>query len=768
MSKKAYSMWDYPSNTNSNPVPPAKSQKKQKQTVGVPQGQQPKAPAQKASKKAESTIPMDRQLYREVLEAQNAVPQHPESKTPKQFVEKPLDRQEQGNLELLNRKQQEPLPQQKQTQPQEKQTLPRQKQTLPQWNQKRPDALRKADEGYETEEERRQRELEEEERRREEREAMEKEAQRMREEAELEYQRYLEYMEEQRRQEERRERWNGFGEQFQDILEKGGNALAGEWDSFWDNDERIEYWGKEIEKTRESFSDLWNYIRDPFGTLKSFYTGKASPTDSEYLQKIAKRGSTMHDFIKDPMPFIANYLTGEAAVTDGEELQRAAERGKENNLLNFIRYYGDTQIGGFISAADSLFGGNEVSWLDRTQKNLMEEARDNYDRIIDSNPPFLRKKAESGIADVESWIDQLLTLPGGMPAGLPRVTRTFGKAKDEAARKGYSPSEQTAYALNEALQEFFAIRTDGYGLNEKDRKFLKAFGDYISGQKGLVEAIKSAGDDRFFDLMESILMLVEPGVDRVLNGTEEPDIKEIPNIFDDIVDGLLDQAEEKVDAWQNEAWETKKTLPEEIWGLPEYDYDGETERSLLPAAGETDAETLWDFPEETENAGNPEENWYTEDEEKRIPPQGPLPSNTTYLAGEFGYEYETDSQGRLASWHAPELQLTERTGRLPYVHNTPGKQPGDHAGHLAGDRFGGSGQLDNLVSQYWLVNLSSYKKLENEWYKAIQAGKTVEVDVQVEYDGDDLRPSIFYIKYFIDGEEYSQRITNDIWGGLGL
>ena len=768
MSKKAYSMWDYPSNTNSNPVPPAKSQKKQKQTVGVPQGQQPKAPAQKASKKAESTIPMDRQLYREVLEAQNAVPQHPESKTPKQFVEKPLDRQEQGNLELLNRKQQEPLPQQKQTQPQEKQTIPRQKQTLPQWNQKRPDALRKADEGYETEEERRQRELEEEESRREEREAMEKEAQRMREEAELEYQRYLEYMEEQRRQEERRERWNGFGEQFQDILEKGGNALAGEWDSFWDNDERIEYWGKEIEKTRESFSDLWNYIRDPFGTLKSFYTGKASPTDSEYLQKIAKRGSTMHDFIKDPMPFIANYLTGEAAVTDGEELQRAAERGKENNLLNFIRYYGDTQIGGFISAADSLFGGNEVSWLDRTQKNLMEEARDNYDRIIDSNPPFLRKKAESGIADVESWIDQLLTLPGGMPAGLPRVTRTFGKAKDEAARKGYSPSEQTAYALNEALQEFFAIRTDGYGLNEKDRKFLKAFGDYISGQKGLVEAIKSAGDDRFFDLMESILMLVEPGVDRVLNGTEEPDIKEIPNIFDDIVDGLLDQAEEKVDAWQNEAWETKKTLPEEIWGLPEYDYDGETERSLLPAAGETDAETLWDFPEETENAGNPEENWYTEDEEKRIPPQGPLPSNTTYLAGEFGYEYETDSQGRLASWHAPELQLTERTGRLPYVHNTPGKQPGDHAGHLAGDRFGGSGQLDNLVSQYWLVNLSSYKKLENEWYKAIQAGKTVEVDVQVEYDGDDLRPSIFYIKYFIDGEEYSQRITNDIWGGLGL
>lgn len=100
--------------------------------------------------------------------------------------------------------------------------------------------------------------------------------------------------------------------------------------------------------------------------------------------------------------------------------------------------------------------------------------------------------------------------------------------------------------------------------------------------------------------------------------------------------------------------------------------------------------------------------------------------------------------------------------------NTPGKQPDDHARHLAGDRFGGSGKLDNLVSQYWLVNLSSYKVLENKWHRAIQAGKAVEVDVRVEYEGDDLRPSVFYIKYFIDGVEYSRRITNDLWGGMGL
>ena len=76
--------------------------------------------------------------------------------------------------------------------------------------------------------------------------------------------------------------------------------------------------------------------------------------------------------------------------------------------------------------------------------------------------------------------------------------------------------------------------------------------------------------------------------------------------------------------------------------------------------------------------------------------------------------------------------------------------------------------MDNLVSQYWLVNLRSYKVLENKWHRAIQAGKAVEVDVRVEYEGDDLRPSVFYIKYFIDGVEYSRRITNDLWGGMGL
>ncbi|MRI68741.1 hypothetical protein GH885_20775 [Gracilibacillus thailandensis] len=82
---------------------------------------------------------------------------------------------------------------------------------------------------------------------------------------------------------------------------------------------------------------------------------------------------------------------------------------------------------------------------------------------------------------------------------------------------------------------------------------------------------------------------------------------------------------------------------------------------------------------------------------------------------------------------------------------TPGKEPEDHAGHLAGDRFGGSPELDNLVSQSSSVNLSKYKKLENKWAKAIEEGKHISVNVKVNYEKNALRPSSFEIKYVIDG-----------------
>ncbi len=106
------------------------------------------------------------------------------------------------------------------------------------------------------------------------------------------------------------------------------------------------------------------------------------------------------------------------------------------------------------------------------------------------------------------------------------------------------------------------------------------------------------------------------------------------------------------------------------------------------------------------------------------------------------------------------MQLTKRSKRLRHKSNTPGKLKGDHAGHLAGDRFGGSPNLDNLVSQSADVNLSKYKKIENFWTKAIKKGDKVTVNVEVKYSGDGLRPVEFNVEYKINGKYFQESILN--------
>ncbi|WP_250930994.1 DNA/RNA non-specific endonuclease [Clostridium felsineum] len=138
-----------------------------------------------------------------------------------------------------------------------------------------------------------------------------------------------------------------------------------------------------------------------------------------------------------------------------------------------------------------------------------------------------------------------------------------------------------------------------------------------------------------------------------------------------------------------------------------------------------------------------------------------LKPDIRYKTGEFDYYYETDGLGRIEKFETDNLQLTDRTERLNHSKNTPGKVKGkDDAGHLAGDRFGGSPKIDNLVSQLSNVNKSQYKKIENKWANAIDEGKNVKIDVEIKYDGDNLRPSGFDVKYEIDGKSYRQSLSN--------
>ena len=141
--------------------------------------------------------------------------------------------------------------------------------------------------------------------------------------------------------------------------------------------------------------------------------------------------------------------------------------------------------------------------------------------------------------------------------------------------------------------------------------------------------------------------------------------------------------------------------------------------------------------------------------------------NVVYEAGEHHYLYRTDEVGRIDRAYAEDLQLKLHEGRLPHNSNTPDKEIGDHAGHIFGDLFGGSPELDNLVSQAKDVNLKEYRRIERDWADALKSKppKKVEVEVKINYEGSSMRPTSFEVNYKIDGEQFSEKLLN-INGGI--
>ena len=141
---------------------------------------------------------------------------------------------------------------------------------------------------------------------------------------------------------------------------------------------------------------------------------------------------------------------------------------------------------------------------------------------------------------------------------------------------------------------------------------------------------------------------------------------------------------------------------------------------------------------------------------------GTVKANQEYTAGEFGYKYITDGNGNIISANADTLQLKQHKGRYRHKTNTLGKLSGDDAGHLFADQFGGSTDLDNLVSQSSGLNRAvkgknNYRSMEREWANALKLGIPVtDVNISLFYSKGSNRPSSFNVTYYIDGNYYSR------------
>ncbi|MGW6278741.1 DNA/RNA non-specific endonuclease [Kribbella sp. NPDC055071] len=138
----------------------------------------------------------------------------------------------------------------------------------------------------------------------------------------------------------------------------------------------------------------------------------------------------------------------------------------------------------------------------------------------------------------------------------------------------------------------------------------------------------------------------------------------------------------------------------------------------------------------------------------------PPPRSTIRVDGRF--VYETDADGRVVRAKATlDVVDLKHPRDTTSQRNLDGKLPGDHAGHIFARIFRGPiGKLNLTPMAGSSVNLSAYKRAENAWRAALEAGSEVDVQIDLVYRTDKNRPDLIAVRYSIDGVVTQQTIRN--------
>ena len=148
---------------------------------------------------------------------------------------------------------------------------------------------------------------------------------------------------------------------------------------------------------------------------------------------------------------------------------------------------------------------------------------------------------------------------------------------------------------------------------------------------------------------------------------------------------------------------------------------------------------------------------------------GELKPNATYQVGK--YTYQTDEMGRVETVSG-KLDLTKQD-RNTYQQTKAGKTAGikdgvedDEGGHLIASIFNGPGEQINYAAMDGNLNKGAWKKMENDWAKAIKGPppKNVDVKINAVYEGDSKRAEAFEVEYFVDGEMFEAFFENKAGG----
>ena len=143
----------------------------------------------------------------------------------------------------------------------------------------------------------------------------------------------------------------------------------------------------------------------------------------------------------------------------------------------------------------------------------------------------------------------------------------------------------------------------------------------------------------------------------------------------------------------------------------------------------------------------------------------PEPNTVYYVDGR--HKFTTDAQGRTVNVESTINENDLSTGiRNCYQQRKAGScgLPEDDGGHMVATQLGGPGEIINLVPQHFNLNRGAWKAMENDWAKAAAEGKTVEVEIDIIYDGNSQRPSKFIVFEDIDGVTNTREFKNQTGG----
>jgi hypothetical protein len=90
----------------------------------------------------------------------------------------------------------------------------------------------------------------------------------------------------------------------------------------------------------------------------------------------------------------------------------------------------------------------------------------------------------------------------------------------------------------------------------------------------------------------------------------------------------------------------------------------------------------------------------------------------------------------------------------------PDRRTADDGGHFIAARFNGPRERFNHFAQERNFNRGAYRTIEDQWAKALRAGKRVFVDIVPQYEGLSRRPYSLNVVWYVDGERFSESFPN--------